>query len=36
MGDSRACPAGHRLESAVRYLGIEVDDVLEIAEQTEV
>ena len=27
---------GHtRLESAVRYLGIEVDDALEIAEQTE-
>ena len=25
-----------RLESTVRYLGIEVDDVLEIAEQTEV
>jgi GTP cyclohydrolase II len=28
---------GHtRLESTVRYLGIEVDDALEIAEQTEV
>jgi site-specific recombinase XerC len=28
---------GHsRLESTVRYLGIEVDDVLKIAEQTEV
>jgi integrase len=28
---------GHsKLESAVRYLGIEVDDALEIAEQTEV
>jgi integrase len=28
---------GHtKLESTVRYLGIEVDDVLEIAEQTEV
>ena len=27
---------GHsKLESAVRYLGIEVDDALEIAEQTE-
>lgn len=25
-----------RLESTVRYLGIEVDDALEIAEQTEV
>jgi hypothetical protein len=29
-------PAGHRLESTVRYLGIEVDDALEMAEQTEV
>ena len=27
---------GHRIESTVRYLGIEVDDALEIAEQTEV
>jgi hypothetical protein len=28
---------GHRkLETTVRYLGIEVDDALEIAEQTEV
>ena len=28
---------GHtKLESIVRYLGIEVDDALEIAEQTEV
>lgn len=27
---------GHRLESTVRYLGIEVDDALEMAEQTEV
>jgi integrase len=26
---------GHRLESTVRYLGIEVDDALELAEQTE-
>jgi integrase len=26
---------GHRLESTVRYLGIEVDDDLETAEQTE-
>jgi hypothetical protein len=25
-----------KLESSVRYLGIEVDDALEIAEQTEV
>ena len=27
---------GHRLESTVRYLSIEVDGALEIAEQTEV
>ena len=27
---------GHRLESTVRYLGIEVDDALEMAEQTEI
>jgi hypothetical protein len=27
---------GHRLESTVRYLGIEVDDALEISEQTEI
>jgi hypothetical protein len=27
---------GHRVESTVRYLGIEVDDALEIAEQTAV
>jgi len=28
---------GHsKVESTVRYLGIEVDDVLEMAEQTEV
>ena len=26
---------GHRLESTVRYLGIEVDDALELAEQTD-
>jgi hypothetical protein len=31
-----AARAHHRLESTVRYLGIEVDDALEIAEQTEV
>ena len=36
-----ACPsssdwADTKLESTVRYLGIEVDDALEIAEQTEV
>lgn len=30
-------PLGHsKLESTVRYLGIEVDDALEIAEQTEI
>jgi hypothetical protein len=30
-------PLGHtRLESTVRYLGIEVDDALEMAEQAEV
>ena len=29
--------AGHtKLESTVRYLGIEVDDALEISEQTEI
>ncbi|RZF25412.1 integrase [Paraburkholderia sp. UYCP14C] len=28
--------AGNRAESTVRYLGIEVDDALEMAEQTEV
>ncbi|EPZ17063.1 hypothetical protein M622_19550 [Thauera terpenica 58Eu] len=27
---------GHRLESTVRYLGIEVDDALEISEQIEI
>jgi integrase len=27
---------GHRLESTVRYLGIEVDVALEISEQTEI
>lgn len=26
----------HRIESNVRYLGIEVDDALEISEQTEI
>jgi len=31
-----AAPWPHELESTVRYLGIEVDDALEIAEQTEV
>jgi hypothetical protein len=34
--ESSLCPAVHRLESTVRYLGIEVDDALEIAEQTEI
>ena len=30
-------PVGHaRLESTIRYLGFEVDDALELAEQTEV
>jgi hypothetical protein len=29
-------PAGNRIESAVRYLGIEVDDALAIAEQVDV
>ena len=33
---SSLCPAGHRLESTVRYLGIEVDYALEMTEQTEV
>ena len=28
--------AVHRLESTVRYLGIEVDDALELSEQTEI
>jgi len=28
--------AVNRLESTVRYLGIEVDDALEISEQTEI
>jgi len=27
---------GHQQDSTIRYLGIEVDDALEIAEQTEV
>ena len=32
-----ACPLGHtKLESTVQYLGIEVEDALELAEQTEV
>ena len=28
--------SGHRLESTVRYLGIEVEDALEMSEQTEI
>jgi len=35
-GQFNLCPAGHRLESTVRYLGIEVEDALEISEQTEI
>jgi hypothetical protein len=38
-GNLRACqlPLGHRkLESTVTYLGIEVDDALELAEQLEI
>jgi hypothetical protein len=31
-----ACASGTKLESDERYLGIDVDDALEIAEQTEV
>ena len=31
-----SCSDHTKLESTVRYLGIEVDDALEIAEQTEV
>jgi hypothetical protein len=30
------CPAGHRVESTVRYLGIEIDDAMAIAEKIEV
>jgi hypothetical protein len=33
---SSLLPAGNRLESTVRYLGIEVNDALEMAEQTDV
>jgi hypothetical protein len=29
-------PAGNRLESTVRYLGIEIDDAIEIAEKIDV
>ena len=32
-----SCPLGHeKLESTVRYLGIEVDDALAIAEQVDI
>ena len=35
-GNLRAVQLGHtKLESTVRYLGIEVDDALQIAEQIE-
>jgi hypothetical protein len=31
-----ACPLGHtKIESTVRYLGIEVDDALSLSEQVE-
>ena len=33
--DIGLCPEVHRLESTVRYLGIEVDDALKISEQVE-
>jgi hypothetical protein len=39
IGDAQyeAQPLGHtRIESTVRYLGVEVDDALEIAERIEV
>jgi hypothetical protein len=35
-GAVQLLPGHTKLESTVRYLGIEVDDALEIAEQTEV
>jgi len=32
-----SCPLGHsKVESTVRYLGIEVDDALAIAEQVDI
>ena len=34
--DSNLCTEVYKLESTVRYLGIEVDDALEISEQTEI
>jgi hypothetical protein len=36
MSCAGLCPEVHRIESTVRYLGIEVDDALEISEQTEI
>jgi len=39
IGDAQyeALPLGHsKIESTVRYLGVEVDDALEIAEKVEV
>ena len=36
-GKSQGCPVGHtKIESTVRYLGIEVDDALAIAEQVDI
>lgn len=32
-----SCPLGHtKIESTVRYLGIEIDDAIEIAEKIDV
>jgi hypothetical protein len=32
-----SCPLGHsKIESTVRYLGIEIDDAIEIAEKVDV
>jgi hypothetical protein len=32
-----SCPLGHqKIESTVRYLGVEIDDALEIAEKSEI
>ena len=33
---SNLLPAGNRLENTIRYLGIEVDDALELAEHTDI
>jgi len=35
VGPMRSTPGTHQLETTVRYLRIELDDTLEIAEQTE-